>query len=56
MNKTPGINNRNSMGMMLTLAIAMANGSTSGARCKPKRLLRNANAGLTANSTPSPLL
>ena len=39
MRKTPEINNGNSMGMMLTLAIAMANGSAGGSRCKQKRVM-----------------
>lgn len=53
MRKASEINNGNSMGMMLTLAIAMANGSNSDARCKQKRALRKTTAALTANSAQS---
>jgi hypothetical protein len=45
MKKTPEINNANSMGMMLTLAIALANGSKSATRCNAKRVLRNPAVG-----------
>jgi hypothetical protein len=54
MRKSPEINNSNSMGVMLMLAIAMANGSNADTRYKQKRVLRNV-AGLTANAAQSSL-
>ncbi len=47
MRKAPVINDKNSMGFMLMLAIAMANGSKSPERCQNKRMVRTVVASTT---------
>jgi hypothetical protein len=47
MRKASVINDKNSMGFMLMLAIAMANGSKSPERCQHKRMVRIVAADTT---------